>query len=137
MSHFTTVTTQIKDITALRCACRELGIEVLESAQARGYSTNTTRGDYVLRLKGPYDIALNKQPDGTYGLTEAGGTQNIMLSGVSFELLGFRKNIPNSDLPSLTWAYIHKILWVFAGVFTGGTAIYQFTHRKEKEASHD
>ena len=69
MSHFTTVTTQIKDITALRCACRELGIEVLESAQARGYSTNTTRGDYVLRLKGPYDIALNKQPDGTYGLT--------------------------------------------------------------------
>ena len=46
--------------------------------------------------------------DGTYGLTEAGGTQNIMLSGVSFELLGFRKNIPNSDLPTLTWAYIAR-----------------------------
>ena len=69
MSHFTTVTTQIKDIAALKGACGEMGIEVLENAQARGYSTNKTKGDYVLRLKGPYDVALNKQPDGSYGLT--------------------------------------------------------------------
>ena len=69
MSHFTSVQTQIKDIAALRSACKELGIEVLENTQARGYSTNTTKGDYVIRLKGPYDVALNKQPDGTYGLT--------------------------------------------------------------------
>ena len=69
MSHFTTVTTQIKDIAALRSACGELGIEVLENAEARGYSTNTTKGDYVLRLRGPYDVALNRQPDGSYGLT--------------------------------------------------------------------
>lgn len=34
-----------------------------------GYSTNSTKGDYVIRLKGPYDIALNKQPNNTYGLT--------------------------------------------------------------------
>ena len=27
------------------------------------------KGDYVIRLKGPYDIALNKTPDGSYGLT--------------------------------------------------------------------
>jgi hypothetical protein len=74
---------------------------------------------------------------GTYGLVEAGGTQNIMLSGVSFELLGFRKNIPHFDLPSLTWAYIRKVLWVFGGVFAGGTSIYAFTHRQEKEVSHD
>ena len=69
MSHFTTITTQIKDIAALRSACRELGVQVLEKTTARGYSTNTTKGDYVIRLKGPYDIAVNKQPDGTYGLT--------------------------------------------------------------------
>ena len=30
---------------------------------------NKTKGDYVIRLKGPYDIALNQQPDGTFGLT--------------------------------------------------------------------
>ena len=69
MSHFTTVTTQIKDIAALRSACKELGIDVLENAEARGYSTNTSKGEYVLRLKGPYDVAINKQPDGSYGLT--------------------------------------------------------------------
>jgi len=69
MSHFTTVTTQIKDIAALRAAVQEMGLTLLENAEARGYSTNTTKGDYVVRLKGPYDIAVNKQTDGTYGLT--------------------------------------------------------------------
>ena len=69
MSHFTTITTQIKDIAAVRSACRELGVQVLENTTARGYHTNTMEGDYVIRLKGPYDVALKKQPDGTYGLT--------------------------------------------------------------------
>ena len=69
MSHFATITTQIKDIAAVRSACRELGVQVLENTTARGYHTNTMEGDYVIRLKGPYDIALKKQPDGTYGLT--------------------------------------------------------------------
>ncbi|GFO58393.1 hydrogenase [Geomonas silvestris] len=66
-----------------------------------------------------------------YGLKEAGGTQNIMLSGISFELLGFKNNIPNYDLPRLTWAYISKVLWVFFWVFATGTATYQITHRKK------
>ncbi len=72
--------------------------------------------------------------DGVYGLNEVGGTQNLMLSGVSFELLGFSRNIPRFDLPSLTWAYIAKILWILGGVFVGGTAIHAVTHRKEKGA---
>src|SRR5215210_4438064 len=69
MSHFTTITTQIKDIAALKAACNELGLGVLENTTARGYSTNSTKGDHVIRLRGPYDIAVNKQPDGTFGLT--------------------------------------------------------------------
>ena len=69
MSHFTSVQTQIKDIAALRSACDELGLQVLDNTTARGYSTNTTRGEHVIRLKGPYDVAVNKHPDGTYGLT--------------------------------------------------------------------
>jgi len=69
MSHFTTIKTQIKDIAALRSACREIGLTVLEQAEARGYSENKTRGDYVIQLKGPYDVALNKQADDSYGLT--------------------------------------------------------------------
>ena len=69
MSHFTTISTQIKDIEALRSACRELGFTLLQNADARGYYENKTHGDYVVQLKGPYDVAVNQQPDGTYGLT--------------------------------------------------------------------
>jgi Fe-S-cluster-containing dehydrogenase component len=81
------------------------------------------------------DIA--KYADGVYGLTEAGGTQNLMLSGVPFDLLGFNRNIAKFDLPSLTWAYIAKIPWVFAGVFLGGTTLYAITHRKERSDKGD
>jgi len=69
MSHFTTIRTEIRDIDALRDACDELGLELLQNAEARGYSSNKRRGDYVIRLKGAYDVALNQQKDGTYGLT--------------------------------------------------------------------
>ena len=69
MSHFTTITTQIRDLVAVRGACQELGIELLENTTARGYAGNTHRGDYVIRLRGPYDVALTRQQDGSYGLT--------------------------------------------------------------------
>ena len=69
MSHFTTIKTQIKDVTALRSAVTELSLELLPNTTARGYVNQTTKGDYVIRLKGPYDIAVNRQPDGTFGLT--------------------------------------------------------------------
>lgn len=68
MSHFTSIETQIRDTAALREACRELGVEVLEHTTARGYNGNTHQGDLVIRLRGPYDVALNLQ-DGRYGLT--------------------------------------------------------------------
>ena len=69
MSHFATVETQVRDIGALRGACTEMGFILAEKAVARGYGSNTMSGDFVIRLKGPYDIAVNKQPDGNYGLT--------------------------------------------------------------------
>ena len=69
MSHFTTINTQIKDLEALRSACTELGLSLLQNANARGYVSNTTKGEFVIKLKGPYDIALNKQKDGAYGIT--------------------------------------------------------------------
>ena len=69
MSHFTTIQTQIRDIAALRAACVELGVELSETGVARGYLGNTHRGDLVIRLKGPYDIAITRQQDGSFGLT--------------------------------------------------------------------
>ncbi len=69
MSHFTTITTQVRDVEVPRTAVEELGLELLENASARGYATNQIKGELVIRLKGPYDVALNKNPDGSYGLT--------------------------------------------------------------------
>jgi hypothetical protein len=69
MSHFTTIQTQVRDLDALRNALGELNVTLHEKTTARGYAGNKLQGDYVIRLKGPYDIALNKTPDGSYGLT--------------------------------------------------------------------
>ena len=68
MSHFTDIKTQIRDKDVLAAACRELDLAVLENSEARGYIKNKTRGDLVICLKGPYDIAANRQADGTYTL---------------------------------------------------------------------
>ena len=69
MSHFTTIHTQIQDIEALRAACSELGLTLCANTTARGYSGNSTPGEFAIRLRGPYDIALNRLADGSYGMT--------------------------------------------------------------------
>ena len=69
MSHFTTIKTQIRDVDALRDACNELGLPLVQNTDARGFYTQKTHGDYVIQLKGPYDIALNRQETGAFGLT--------------------------------------------------------------------
>jgi len=69
VSHFTTIKTQIKDLEALRSAVNELGLTLIPNTVARGFYQQTLKGEFVIRLKGPYDIAVNRQPDSTYGLT--------------------------------------------------------------------
>lgn len=68
MSHFTTIQTQVRDLDALADACRELGVE-LTTGTARGFGGNTRRGDAVIRLNGPYDIAVHKTSGDSYELT--------------------------------------------------------------------
>jgi hypothetical protein len=69
MSHFTTIKTQIKDIEALRMATTELGLSLQQKTDARGYGGNKLAGDYTIRLKGPFDIAVQKQKDNSFGFT--------------------------------------------------------------------
>ena len=69
MSHFATIKTQIKDIDALRSAVQEMGLSLLQKTTARGYYENNIKGDYVMRLNGPYDVAVNKQKDSTFAFT--------------------------------------------------------------------
>ena len=83
-------------------------------------------GDYTLRRVSGY-------VDRVYGLKEAGGTQNLMLSGIPFDRLGFNPNVPDAPLPDLTWAYIAKIPWVAVGVFLGGTTLHAITSRMQKK----
>ena len=68
MSHFTEIQTEVRDIEALRAACFEMGVALLENAEARGYGRNRRHGEYVIRLRGPYDIALNRTPGGAFHL---------------------------------------------------------------------
>jgi hypothetical protein len=68
MSHFTQIQTRITDIEALRAACAELGLEVVENAQARGFGRNQRSGQHVIRLAGPYDVAVNPTDDGEFAL---------------------------------------------------------------------
>ena len=64
MSHFTTIQTEIRDVDALRDACAELGVELLQDTEARGFAGQTRQGNYVIRLNGPYDIAVNHASNG-------------------------------------------------------------------------
>ena len=71
MSHFTTIQTQIRDLDALQDACVELGLGFTANAKCRGYAGVTRLAPHVIRLKGPYDIAVepSAEKDGSYGLT--------------------------------------------------------------------
>jgi hypothetical protein len=71
MSHFTTIQTQIRDLDALRDATVEMGLQLLADTQCRGYASMTRTAPHVIKLKGPYDIAVDPstEKDGSYGLT--------------------------------------------------------------------
>jgi len=71
MSHFTTIQTQIKDLEALHDACAELKLKFFPNSACRGYAGVVRQAPYVIKLRGPYDIAVepSKEKDGTYGLT--------------------------------------------------------------------
>jgi hypothetical protein len=62
MSHFVTIQTQIRDVVALQDACTELGVGLEQNTTARGFLKQQRQGEYVIRLRGPYDIAANKVP---------------------------------------------------------------------------
>ena len=71
MSHFTTIQTQIRDLKALADACTDMKLTLADSAPCRGYAGITRDAPHVIKLKGPYDIAVDPSPenDGSYGLT--------------------------------------------------------------------
>jgi formate dehydrogenase iron-sulfur subunit len=70
--------------------------------------------------------------DHVYGLEEAGGTSVLMLSGVAFERLGMKTDLPRQPLPMLTWQVMSKIpdFVLLAGAFLFG--IHWITRRRDE-----
>ena len=69
MSHYTNVDIEVRDIDALKDACNELGLPVEKAGMARGYGESLRRAEYVVKLRGPYDIAVDRQADGRWTLS--------------------------------------------------------------------
>jgi hypothetical protein len=69
MSHLTDIDIEIRDIEALKEACTEMGLQVEKAGMARGYGEALHRAEYIIKLKGPYDIAVEKQKDGRWTLS--------------------------------------------------------------------
>ncbi len=72
-----------------------------------------------------------------YGKDEAGGTSWIYISGTPFEALGFNKDVPSIELPSLTWAYISKIPAVIGVVLTAGAVSWAITRRMNNSGKEE
>ncbi|RYD24362.1 MAG: DUF1257 domain-containing protein [Verrucomicrobiaceae bacterium] len=71
MSHFTTIKTQIRDIPSLTDACADLDLTLAADSFCRGYAGVTRQATFVIKLKGPYDIAVDHSAEekGTYDLS--------------------------------------------------------------------
>ncbi|MEI7910647.1 MAG: hypothetical protein WCK77_13505 [Verrucomicrobiota bacterium] len=71
MTNFTTIETPIRDLVALVYACVGLNLDIVPDAWCRGYGGNVIQAEYVIRLRGPHDIAVDQSNDigGSYVLT--------------------------------------------------------------------
>ncbi len=77
-------------------------------------------GEYSIRKTARYF-------DRIYGLEEAGGTQCLVLAGVSFDLLGFNPRIDNVAYPEFTWSYIKKVPYLVGLLLVTGAVIHRLT----------
>ncbi len=66
-----------------------------------------------------------------YGLKEAGGTQCLLLAGVSFDRLGFNPGIEDVAYPEFTWNYIKKVPYLIGLLLVAGAVGHQLTKDRE------
>jgi len=67
----TQIQIRIRDLDVLHQACNELGLTLHPDSDCRGHAGAVRKVPHVIKLKGPYDIAVDPSPenDGTYDLT--------------------------------------------------------------------
>lgn len=96
MSHFTEVKTEIRDIEALKNALNAMDLRLEHNTRCRYYSGAPIR-DNVVKLPGPYDMALEKDSNGAYNISAdfyrghvektIGKNGSILLNNYSIEKL--------------------------------------------------
>ena len=68
MSHFTSITTEIRDLETCKEALRNMGLELQEEGRCRFFFGEEVK-ENVVELPGRYDMALEKQSNGSYSIT--------------------------------------------------------------------
>ena len=68
MSHFSTLRTKITDSAVLQSSLRDLGINIKNDADVRGYNGQRVRADIVAVLDGEYDLGWSRNADGSFDL---------------------------------------------------------------------
>ena len=64
MSHFTTIKVQIKQGEVLLQVLKELGYQVEQNTQVRGYRGDKTNAEYVIKQSNGYDLGFRKNGEG-------------------------------------------------------------------------
>ena len=60
MSHFTTIKVQIKQGEVLLQVLKELGYQVEQNTNVRGYMGDTTNAEYVIKQSNGYDLGFRQ-----------------------------------------------------------------------------
>jgi hypothetical protein len=60
MSHFTTIKVQIKQGEVLYQVLKELGYQVVQNTQVRGFMGDKTNAEYVIKQSNGYDLGFRK-----------------------------------------------------------------------------
>ncbi|MFM6106268.1 MAG: DUF1257 domain-containing protein [Sphaerospermopsis kisseleviana] len=60
MSHFTTIKVEIKQGEVLYQVLKELGYQVAQNTQVRGYMGDKTHAEYVIKQSNGYDLGFRK-----------------------------------------------------------------------------
>ena len=111
-----------------------VGVTVLRFTRGLGATMFGERGALLSEARARIRDHPGQYVDHVYGEEEAGGTSVLMVSGVSFEQLGLRTNLPRQPLPLLTWQVLSKVpdFVALAGALLYG--ISWITRRREDVA---
>jgi formate dehydrogenase iron-sulfur subunit len=106
----------------------------LPTACAQTCPTGATKFGARKALLAEAEARLKDRPDRyvrkIYGKNEVGGTAVLYLSDVPFERLGFRTDLGNLPLPTLTWNWLAKVPAIALVTAAGMAGLWWFTGRR-------